>query len=114
MPPWAGRIFFSSSEDGNIHSCVNCFPDHILVMFCWLEKEKFCCLLAQNLSPFLSLPLLQISLSFLHYIITTPFSEEKTSPVFSPAVMSIGLTPQHLSLLGSRVLQTEGKERPRM
>ena len=56
MPPWAGRIFFSPSEDVNIHSCVNCFPDHILVMFCWLEKEKFCCLLAQNLSPFLFSP----------------------------------------------------------
>ena len=113
MPPWAGRIFFSPSEDVNIHSCVNCFRDHILVMFCWLEKEKFSCLLTQNLSPFLSLPLLQISLSFLHYIIT-PFSEEKISPVFSQAVMSIGLTPQCSSLLGRQVLQTEGKERPRM
>lgn len=114
MPPWAGRIFFSPSEDVNIHSWVNCFPDRILVMFCWLEKEKFCCLLAQNLSPFLSLSILQISLSFLHYIITTPFSEENTSPVFSQAVMGIGLTPQRLSLLGRRVLHTEGKERPRV
>lgn len=64
MPPWAGRIFFSPSEDVNIHSCVNCFPDRILIMFCWLEEKNsvvcshriyllfFLSLFSKSVSPF--------------------------------------------------------------